>query len=306
MNNKTYFSDFKNFFNSKSLLIQLILVNVLVFAGIFFYDLILWFLNQVENSQAYINPLTEFLAVPSNPEQLLFRPWSIFTYMWTHQSFTHILFNMLLLFMGGALFKQYFSEKKLLRVYVLGGLGGALLYVLFYNIFPRFVGVKEVAVLYGASASVLAIFIAAASYAPKTPIRLLLLPPIQLKYVALIFVVIDLVSIRYNNTGGHISHLGGMLTGWLWTIQYKKGKDIASFLSIFDFRKYSSLFKRKKKTPFKNVYYNSRPLNDEEYNANRVANQKKIDEILDKVSKRGYESLSKGEKEILFKASNKE
>ncbi|MCK5169829.1 MAG: rhomboid family intramembrane serine protease, partial [Bacteroidales bacterium] len=242
--------------------------------------------------------LVNWLAVPADFNNLIFKPWTVFTYMFLHQEFLHILFNMLWLYWFGQIFLRYFDEKKLLSVYLVGGIAGAILFILSFNLLPIFEKVLPMSFALGASASVIAIVIATSAYAPNHKINLMFFGPVELKYIAIVTIVIDILSIASSNAGGHIAHLGGALFGYLYISQMKKGKNITKGFDRF-MDKVFSLFKPKQK--FKVTY--KRPVNDYEYNKSKATNQEGVDKILDKIAKSGYDSLSKKEKEILFKNS---
>jgi hypothetical protein len=215
----------------------------------------------------------------------------------------HILFNILILYWFGQIFLRYFDDKKLLSVYLVGGIAGAILYMLSFNLLPVFNQVIPISIAFGASASVIAIVIAVSVYAPNHTINLMFIGPVQLKYIAIGIIVLDILRIATSNPGGHIAHLGGALFGYLYISQLRKGKNITKgFDRIMD--KVFSLFKPREK--FKVTY--KRPMTDIErdieYNKSKVAKQEDIDKILDKIAKSGYDSLTKKEKEILF-SSNK-
>ena len=286
--------ELKQSFKSGNTLIKLLYINIAVFLAVKIIGVI-FFLLSAEQTFSIAN----WLAVPADFSNLILKPWTIFTYMFLHVDFFHILFNMLWLYWFGVLFLSYFDEKKLLSLYLTGGLAGAALYILAFNIFPAFSEVLPVSFALGASASVIAIVIAVSVYAPDHTIHLLFLGPVKLKYIALVTIAIDILSIASSNAGGHIAHLGGALYGYLFVQQYKKGKNINKGFDRF-MDKLFSLFKPKPK--FKVTY--KRPMTDIEYNKEKIKKQKDVDQILDKIAKSGYDSLTKKEKEILFKNSN--
>ena len=290
------FINYRNIFSGKTLLMRLIIINIILWVAINLFNEILFLFRLPDQN------LISYLGVPSNIHTLLNRPWTIITYMFTQEEFFHILFNMLLLYMGGTLFTEYLDEKKLFSTYVIGGISGALLYIISYNIFPVFRIYVGESIAIGASASVLAVFIAIATYIPDYTIYMFLIGRIKLKYVALIFIGIDLLSISRGNAGGHIAHLGGTLWGYFFIIQLKKGRDLS--LNVSHLINVKHFFKKKPKIKIE-YKREGRPLTDDEYNARKAENQKRIDAILDKIAKRGYESLTKEEKEFLFKSSNK-
>jgi membrane associated rhomboid family serine protease len=287
--------EIKNSFKSGNSLIKLIYINLAVFLTV---KIISVFFFLASTSQTF--SLVSWLAVPADLHNLLYRPWTIFTYMFTHEGFIHILFNMLWLYWFGQIFLRYFDDKKLLSVYLVGGLSGAALYILSFNLFPVFEQIIPVSIAIGASASVIAIVIATSVYAPNYKINLMFIGPVALKYIALVTIILDVMSIASSNAGGHIAHLGGALFGYLYIVQLKKGKNITRGFDRF-MDKIFSIFKPRPKIK---VTY-KRPMTDRErdieFNKAQAAKQEDIDQILDKIAKSGYNSLTKKEKEILFK-----
>lgn len=243
-----------------------------------------------------ISFVTRLFAVPSDISSLAEKPWSVFTYMFLQEEFWHLFFNMLMLYYGGKIFLQYFSQRQLLYTYILGGLFGAVFFVMAFNIFPVFENLKGNAFALGSSASVLSILVAAATYQPEYRLNLLLLGQVKMKWIAITFVLIDILTIPHGNSGGHIAHLGGALWGFLYVIMMKNNIDL------------SSMFKRKTRIRVKSrntENYHQRAKTDEKYNAERAENQAEIDRILEKIAKNGYSSLNEKEKEFLFRQSNK-
>jgi membrane associated rhomboid family serine protease len=248
--------------------------------------------------------IVEYLALPASFGELVYRPWTIITYMFLHIDIFHILFNMLWLYWFGKIFLGYLKPRQLLSTYLLGGIAGGLLYMIAYNTFPVFSDTLFLSKALGASASVMAIVTAISFYVPNYTIHLLFLGRIKILYLAIALFVIDFFMIRSSNSGGHIAHIGGALWGFAFAYYYRRGKDIGKMFHI-DLKKFVKPFMKEKKKPFKNVYSNERPMTDEEYNKARAQQEKKIDEILDKISKSGYESLTTEEKDMLFNSSNK-
>lgn len=292
------FEELKQFFFKGSVLARLIGINLLVFviANLIRLVFFLW------NTQGAGDILTSWLAIPANLATLLSRPWTLISYMFLHFDFFHILFNMFVLYVGGRLFTNFIGAGRLTATYILGGLSGALFFILAYNFFPVFADVRADAVALGASASVLAIFITIAVYRPNYQLPLLLIGPVKLKYIALVFVLIDLLSIERGNPGGHIAHLGGALWGYIYASMLKTGKDPAGVVGKW-LSQLGSIFRPKPRMKVR--YTQARPMNDVEYNKQRAEHQKEIDRILDKISQSGYDSLNSKEKELLFKMGGK-
>jgi membrane associated rhomboid family serine protease len=289
----------KKFFLSKSMLSRLVIINVAVFLVVNIYMLFLYLL-QINIVPGSYYDVTSWLAVPSSLTSLWQKPWTLLTYMFLHVQFWHLAMNMLVLYFGGTIFKQYLGEKKLLVVYIIGGLTGAFFYILAFNVFPVFDKVVGVSVALGASASVMAIIIAVATYLPEYPVYLFFFAKVKMKYIAFIYIALDLLSIEKENPGGHIAHLGGALFGFLFIIFLKNNINLSRFTTPI-----KNLFKPKIKVKYSKEPFKKRPLNDDDYSYQKATHQKKIDSILDKISKSGYESLSKEEKEMLFNSSKK-
>ena len=292
--------DLKSFFKSKNMLLRLIIINAVVWVFIMFLSVI-FDLFKVD----FIENIIGWFAVPASLSSLLFKPWTLFTYMFLHFDFWHILFNMLWLYWFGRIFLEYLNERQLVTTYILGGLAGVCLYIISFHIFPKFQETSLQSVALGASASVMAIVVSIAYYVPNYRIHLLFFGPVKIFYIALVSIVLDVLMIRSGNSGGHLAHLGGAAWGFLYIYLLRKGNDVSSYFNGISLSKLTKPFMRPKKSHFKNVYTNSRPVKDEDYNYEKKQNQDRIDAILDKISKSGYESLTKEEKEILFRTSNK-
>ena len=294
----TFFDDIKNAFRNGSAVTRFILINVAVFLLVNIVSLVFFLFSVAPQNQFN---LVNWLAVPADWKQLLFhKPWTIISYMFLHEGFFHILSNMLMLYFGGQLFIEYLGESRFTSTYFLGGISGALFYILLYNIFPAFANDVPSSIALGASASVLAVFVAVATYLPNFSVNLILLGPVRLKFIAIALVVLDLINIDKGNPGGHIAHLGGALYGYLAMTQLRKGRDFSSGFNRL-LQSISSVFKNKPRSKMKVTHQNYR--NDDAYNAAKKSKQESIDNILDKISKSGYESLTKQEKEELFKMS---
>ena len=294
-------TDLQDRFKRGSIFIQLIFINVGVFA---LTALVSIFFQLFNRSAAGVIQLFE---LPSSFSRFLSQPWSIFTYMFMHADILHILFNMLWLYWFGSMFLYFFSAKHLRGLYILGGICGGVLYMVSYNIFPYFENSVLVSTMVGASASILAIVIATAYREPNYPIRLFLFGTLRLKYIAIIVILMDLLFLTSGNAGGHIAHLGGALAGLWFAASLNKGKDPTAWINkAIDW--VLSLFERKtwqkKKRAKMKVHY-SEKAKDYDYNAQKKAQSEEIDRILDKLKKSGYNSLSTEEKKSLFDASKR-
>ncbi len=288
--------EIKASFRHGTSLTRLIFVNT----GIFLIIKILEMISVLASSPELATTVISYLAVPASVGALATKPWTPVTYMFLHQGFIHLLFNMLWLWWFGKIFMSYLDQRKVVSLYLMGGLAGALLYIIIFNLFPAFAGAVNVSVALGASASVMALVIATAVYLPEMELHLLFFGRIKLKYLALITFLITSVFDFSVNTGGKIAHIGGAMMGLAYGYGLKNGKDIGAWLnSIIDF--FVTLFRpgRRMKVTYK------KPKTDYDYNKIRAERQKAIDHILDKISKGGYDSLTREEKEILFSESQK-
>ncbi|WP_192820109.1 rhomboid family intramembrane serine protease [Rufibacter sp. LB8] len=299
------FDDIKSAFSrGNNALHQLIFINVVVFAVL----IILRTIMTLSGSGAAFDYLMTYLSITSYLPLFLFRPWTLFTYFFTHLEFFHILFNMLNLYWFGMLIREYLGDKRLVNLYVLGGLAGGLFYLLTYNTIP-YLELRGSSFMMGASGSVIAVMVAAATLLPNFTFNLILIGPVKIKYIAAVMVLLSISGAVGSNAGGNIAHLGGAFLGFLYIQQLQRGNDwgrpVQAVLGFF-----RGLFN--KKSPLKVSYNNpSRPYsattNASPAAAGTSANpsQMEIDQILDKISISGYESLTKEEKQKLFKASQK-
>ncbi|MBM3424700.1 MAG: rhomboid family intramembrane serine protease [Bacteroidetes bacterium] len=263
--------------------VRLILINLAVFI-LLMLSFILNKLNVFE-----FNLINAF-RFPTNLAELGFKPWTLLCAIFTHFSLNHFFFNMLFLFFSGLMFEQLFGGRKLIYLYLLGGIVGNLLELLSTLVMPdRFPSHYVV----GASGSIMAIFTAIAIYRPKTPVLLLGIVPIPIYILALFFLVKDLVGLGSKDEIAHFAHLGGALMGFLSQLPASSKHNLLSRLSNLGSRDPS---KRSQQKRFKT---------DEEYNQEKMNHQEKTDKILDKIAKSGYDSLSRQEKEFLFKQGQK-
>lgn len=243
-------------------------------------------------------PALSWIELPSNFGEFIFQPWSIISYAFVHHDFLHILFNMLWLYIIAQWMLNLFSQKMALTIYFLGAISGAVLYLLVYNLFPDLFGRSR---LIGASASVRALLIFLCAYMPNREFRFFVIN-LKLWYLGLALVIFDILGIFGPNTGGNLAHLGGALLGYFYAKQLLKGQDIGSGFGKF-MDGIANMFETPKRKPLKTVHKNKNKVGGfQRAEFNQFNDQKKIDVILDKISKSGYDSLTSEEKEFLFRA----
>jgi len=241
----------------------------------------------------------DLFCLSSNPADLLWKPWSIIGYSFLHAGFFHLLFNMMMLYFAGRLFLTFFTQKQLFAVYILSAIFAGLIFIGGYNIIPALTGTW--AGMVGASAAIMAILVATAVYSPHYQVRLMLIGSVKLWHVAIVFVVLDLINASVENTGGHLAHLAGALFGFIYIKLLQNGTDLSTGVSgTINF--IGNLFKSRKEAPFTKVHRNAAPQNYRNTSVKtKDITQSQIDDILDKISRSGYDSLTKAEKDFLFK-----
>lgn len=288
--------EIKDSFRYGSILTKLIYVNIAVFLLFRFIQL---FMVLGTGDGGGIQLWLSFFSVPSDPVQLLKQPWSVFTYMFLHFDFLHLLFNTLYLYWFGKLFLQFIESRWLLRLYFMGGLAGAALYILAFNLVPGFFVFSKSSILLGASAAVMAILFAVSAFRPNFTVQLFFIGEVKLKYVALVAFLIDIISIpTLNNTGGHLAHIGGALIGLYFGLQWAS-KGLPAIPKKEKRPTGSGWFQKKSNL----TVTHKRSYSDLEYNTIKVQRQKEVDRILEKIKHSGYDSLSASEKKTLFDAS---
>ncbi len=284
---------------------KIIVVNVMVFLAINAIKLIL-FLSFSGSVPPVYTEIVRFFSVSASGYYNLIHPWVWFTHMFVHEGFWHILWNMLFLLWFGRIVGDLIGDKRILPLYILGGLTGGL--VFFVSSQMEMFGMPSSAYAMGASAAVMAITMAAGTIAPDFIIRLIFLGDVKLKYIVLVLIVIDLIGVTgSSNTGGHLAHLGGVVMGWFFIFQLRNGFDMSVPINSF-----FNLFKAHDKTPMprrrtkKELVYDenrSRMKVVERNSRKKVAGEFDIDDILEKIKKQGMESLTKEELEFLKEAS---
>jgi len=281
--------------------IQLIIINVVAFVVLsVLFVLSTWF-----SLSDYFSVVYDQFAIPSDFIVFLHRPWTLFTYFFTHSlvQILHVLFNMIALYWFGRLFVEYLGSDKLVAVYVLGGMAGAFVYLAAYNLIPNpppFL--QQPTSMVGASASIFAVMVAVATLLPDYTFFLLFLGPVKLKYIAAVYIFISFIGSVGANAGGEIAHLGGALIGFLYTKQLQSGVNLGGWVTATLYW-FKNLFSNK--PAVKVTYRKTEPVSVSRASKGNKASQEEIDAILDKISDKGYESLTKDEKEKLFNASKK-
>lgn len=297
--------DLRYRFSFGNMVVKLIFVNV----GIFLLINVLKVVFFLFQNTAIYNLMLYKLSLPAALPALAKQPWTVFTYMFLHEDFFHVLFNMLWLFWFGEIFVLYLGDKKILPLYLLGGIAGALFYIASFNLIPVFQNTLQSAVLIGASASVLAIVFGAVTLNPNHEVRLIFLGDVRIKYIALFSLLIDVISIPRGNAGGYIAHLGGAFCGWLFVRGLRNGVDasqpITKFTEAvaeqFSDKKQQKVFHIEKRT----TQYAEVSLKNIETKEQGNSDQERLDEILDKISRSGFDSLSESDKKFLFEYSKK-
>lgn len=275
-------------FSALNIAEKLIIINT----AVFIINALVVFLFQLP-----IDFIMGWFELPKGFDDYIIQPWALITYSFFHGSFMHLFWNMLLLFFVGRFFLMIHPTKRFISLYILGAMAGGLLFLLSYNIFPVFSGVNSS--LIGASAAVMAVMIFVCTSMPHQEVKLFFILNVKLWYIGAALVLLDLVSLPFSNSGGHLAHLGGALLGFVYAKKLQQGDDMGrGIYMIMD--SVSSLFSKSKKAPMRTVY---RSKKSRKGNAREISDhQKKIDAILDKISKSGYESLSREEKDFLFNA----
>lgn len=299
------FDDFRNAFRkSNNGLIQIIFINIIIFLVILITKVVLTLSGFGAVYQSFI----EKIQIPASFYQLLFQPWSVITYFFAHEDLFHILFNMLFLYWFGGLVHEYLGNKRLVNLYILGGLFGGLIYMVAYNLIPYFRPLVDHSFMLGASGAAFAVVVGAATLLPDYTFMLLFLGPVRIKYIALFYIIISIASTIGANAGGNIAHLGGALLGYIYIKQLRKGVDLGSpITAVLDFIR--SLFVEAPPKPQMKVthrsYTNAGYSQTTHFNEADAPDDDEVDQLLDKISRSGYESLTKDEKLKLFKASQK-
>lgn len=281
--------DLKLQYKIGGLVTQLIFWNVALFV-------LPWLVFSILSLLGITIDYIQFVSLSSNPAYLLWKPWSLLSYSFFHSGIMHIVFNMIILNFSGRLFMTYFTSKQLLGLYLLSAIFAGICYILVFY----FLNIN--APIVGASAAIMAILVATTTYHPLMELRLLIFGNVKLWHITAVIIIVDLMQLRSENMGGHISHLSGAFFGFIFIKLLQNGTDLSTIVTrLIDF--FANLFKKNTSTPFKKVHKNySKPLvKSVSKIVTKDISQQQIDEILDKISQSGYDSLTKEEKEFLFK-----
>lgn len=284
--------DLKLQYKMGSISIRLVFWNVILFVV---PEVIFAILKLFKIDIQYLN----FVSVSSSVNDLVWKPWSMVSYSFFHSGIMHLIFNMLMLYYVGRLFITFFTQKQLLGVYILGAIFSSSIFIISYAFLPALTSISTQMI--GASGSIMAILFATTSYQPYMEVRLFGVFKMKLWHIAFIIVFFDLIQLPLENTGGHLAHIGGAVFGYIYIFLLKRGTDLTSGInSFFDFM--VTIFSKKQGTKFKKVYVNPKKpvVKRESKIVTKDKTQQQIDEILDKISKSGYDSLTKDEKEFLF------
>jgi membrane associated rhomboid family serine protease len=269
---------------------KLILVNVACFLLPLFLRTVFYLFNIP--SGVFVG----WFELSADWEDLIFKPWTILTYSFMHSGFFHLFWNMYLLYFTSRLFLNIFTARTFFNVYFLGVILGGVTFLISYSIFPAFQNSSPIMV--GASAGVMANFIFIANYSPDLEVRLIFFN-VKLRYLAIAFILLDIIQIPYGNAGGHLAHLGGAALGYFYFLRLNQGTDIGLPLEEL-INRLLNLFR--KQSNLKTVYKSKSNTASKKKESNEDLDQQKIDAILDKISKSGYDSLSQKEKDFLFRA----
>ena len=304
------FDEFKSAFQRyNNAHVQLIIINIVMFVVLG----VLMVLLNIPGYGDVFDKIHEQFAIPAAFGDFIKRPWTLFTYMFAHDlsGILHILFNMLVLYWFGRLFVEYLGSDKLIALYILGGLAGAILYLLAYNLIPFYIQQSQAAeargfeiAMVGASASINAIVVATAALLPNYTFFLLFFGPVRIKYIAAITVFLSFLGTVGSNAGGNIAHLGGALIGFVYMKQLQAGINWGTWVTVtLDWIKDLLTAKPKVKVSYRKE--ETQQQHPRKPGPKSSVSQDELDAILDKITAGGYESLTKEEKEKLFNASKK-
>lgn len=273
-------------FQQGNAIIRIIMVNVAVFIVFGVLNSLLGLFN----SNGIIKLVLDWLVLPASFTRYIYQPWSLLTYTFLHEGFLHILFNMLWFYWIGQLLQQYLGNPKTYQAYFMGAIAGGLVYMISYHVFPYLIPSLEFSTARGASAGVLSVVFATATLLPEYELSLFLIGSVRLKYIALFTLLLDLISIPYDNPGGHIAHIGGAAFGYFYIKQIYANNFLSGFFDWIE-----NLFKPKEKSNLK-IHHRSGYM---KVNSNEKPTQAEVDRILEKINQKGLSYLSDKERDIL-------
>ena len=297
--------DIKRLYSGGSMLMRLIIINIGAFIVLRLTILVAWLVGVDGMS------LLRWVELPASLPLLARSPWTLLTYMFAHYDVWHVIFNMLWLYWLGRIFMEFFSPKQLMGVYLLGGWGGAILFLLCFNLLPHLTGSNVF--LIGASASVIAIIVATAVYVPDYKIGLLFIGEVALKWVVIVTLLIYLIGMMDGNYGGNIAHIGGALVGAWYGLSIKRGRDITRPLNAM-IDAVVSLFNGRAMPRAGRKSQRRRAAAPSPGNANKrttsttppdAVSEEELDRILKKIKDAGYDALTDAERDKLFKVSRR-
>ena len=293
----------REFAKSENALVKIILINTAVFLVLLLIRVI-FTLSQLPG---VYDQILEQLFLPASTQAFIYKPWTLITNFFAHIDIFHILFNMLFLYWFGRLVDEYLGAKRVVALYFLGGIAGGLTFMVIYNLIPYFHPVVEASVLFGASAAAFSVAVGASTLLPNYTFNLIFLGPIRIKFIALFYIILSVAETLGSNPGGNLAHLGGALIGYLFIKLLQNGTDLGKPIYAM-MNGWSGLFRKRPSMQVtyreKQVYRSSNVYSSSTSSTTiEMPNQTEVDMILDKISKSGYESLTKEEKQKLFKAS---
>lgn len=293
----------REFAKSENSLVKIILINTAVFLILLISKVVL----TLSQTKAVYDWMLSMISLPASTNAFIFKPWTLITYFFTHEDIFHILFNMLFLYWFGRLVDEYLGAKRVVALYLLGGIAGGVFFMLIYNVLPYFQPYLNGPPMIGASAAAFAVAVGASTLLPNYTFNLIFLGPIRIKFIALFYIILSLAQTTGPNAGGNLAHLAGALVGYVFIKLLQNGTDLGKPLYAI-MNGWSKLFRKRPSMQVtyreKQVYRSTSVYSSSSSSTTiEVPNQTEIDTILDKISKSGYESLTKEEKQKLFKAS---
>lgn len=300
--------DFRNEFNKpNNTLVQLILVNTVVFLVLLLTKV--GFTMAQDLDTYYL--MRSQLLIPGGIVDFLHKPWTLFTYFFSHEDIFHILYNMLFLYWFGRLVDEYLGNRRLVGLYIMGGLAGGVIYLVMYNTVPYFQDMADSARMLGASAAAFSVAVAAATLLPNYTFHLLFFGAVRIKYIVFFFIILSVAQSAGSNAGGNLAHLGGAIMGFCYVKLLQHGTDLGRPI-YWVMEGWSSMLRPK---PAVKVSYRQRSNASPQVSPYAAAggqpstlstpDQDEVDLILDKISRSGYESLTREEKQKLFRASQR-